>query len=66
MDNKVHPLFPHHLIPLDRNYKIENKELLVIKLTIGLKGQRFLLWFWTDHKNPYIRTAQNLNSLPVS
>lgn len=56
MDDKVHPLFPITLLlQTMTNWLWRNG-------SIGLKGQRFLLWFWMDHKNPYSHAAQHLNS----
>jgi len=55
------------LSPVERNYEIHNKEMLVIICALEewrhfLEGAQYLVEIWTDHKNlEYFMTAKKLN-----
>jgi len=59
------------LSPVERNYKIHDKEMLAIICALEewryfLKGARHPVKIWTDHKNlEYFMTAKKLNCRQV-
>ena len=68
-NGKWHPIafFSKSLSPVERNYKIHDKEMLAIIQALE-EWQHFLkgtpCWFeiWTDHKNlEYLHTSKKLN-----
>jgi len=66
---KWHPVafYSKSLSPVERNYKIHDKKMLVIIHMLEewrhfLEGARHLIEIWTDHKNlEYFMTAKKLN-----
>jgi len=68
-EEKWHPVafYSKSLSPVERNYEIHDKEMLAIIRTLKewrhfLKGARYLVEIWTDHKNlEYFMTAKKLN-----
>jgi len=72
-EEKWHPVafYSKSLFPVERNYKIYDKEMLAITRTLEewrhfLKGTRHLVEIWTDHKNlEYFKTAKKLNRRQV-
>lgn len=69
--SNVYPcaLFYGKLTPLERNYNVENQELLAIKIAleewqIWLEGSKFPFVFLTDHKNPeYVKSTKWLKQV---
>ena len=59
--------FSKSLNEIEKNYKIHNKEMLVITRDLEnwrhlLEGTKFKFEIWTDHKNlEYFMKAQKLN-----
>ena len=59
--------FSKSLNEIEKNYKIHNKEMLVITRDLEnwrhlLEGTKFKFEVWTDHKNlEYFMKAQKLN-----
>ena len=59
--------FSKSLNEIEKNYKIHNKEMLVITRGLEnwrhlLEGTKFKFEIWTDHKNlEYFMKAQKLN-----
>ena len=70
MNLKLHPcaFFSHRLNTKERNYDVENHELLMVKMALEerrhwLEGAEHPFIMWTDHKNlEYLCTAKLLNS----
>jgi len=68
-EEKWHPVvfYSKSLSPVERNYKIHDKEMLAIIHVLEewrhfLEGARHLVEIWTDHKNlEYFMTAKKLN-----
>jgi len=68
-EEKWHPVafYSKSLSPVERNYKIYDKEMLTIICTLEewrhfLEGAQHLVEIWTDHKNlEYFMTAKKLN-----
>ena len=68
-DNKWHPVafLSKSLSPVERNYKIHDKEMLAIIRALEewrhfLEGAEHQFKIWTDHKNlEYFMTAKKLN-----
>jgi len=68
-DNKWHPVefLSKSLSPVERNYKIHNKEMLAIVRALEewrqfVEGAEHCCEIWTDHKNlQYFMTAKKLN-----
>ena len=69
MDGKWHPVvfYSKSLSSMEQNYKIHNKEMLVIICALEewryfLEGAIYLVEIWTDHKNlEYFMMAKKLN-----
>jgi len=68
-EEKWHPVafYSKSLSPVERNYKIHDKEMLAIIRALEewrhfLEGAQHLVEIWTDHKNlEYFMTAKKLN-----
>ena len=68
-EDKWHPVafYSKSLSPVERNYKIHDKEMLTIIHVLEewrhfLEGARHPVEIWTDHKNlEYFMTAKKLN-----
>jgi RNase H-like domain found in reverse transcriptase len=68
-DDKWHPIafLSKSLSPVERNYKIHDKEMLAIVRSLKewrhfVEGAEHQVEIWTDHKNlEYFMTAKKLN-----
>lgn len=69
-DQKLLPgaFFSRHMNPAERNYDIDNHELLAVKLALEewLEGAEQPFTIWTDHRSlKYIKAAKCLSSCQV-